>query len=239
MLSFDLSEEQQMIRDTVGAFAREQIRPAARAADESGEIPAALVAQGLATRVWCSGPIPENFGGNGDTRSATTGAIVAEELAYRRSLDRAPRAGAASVRVSDARDGHRRTARSAISNASPVRPSPPRPPPLMEPRFDFDPQAMTTVARRDGNGFVLNGAKCMRAARRRVRHAPGYAAASARTTTGVDGFLLARDTPGLTFPSARKTWASRRSRLTTLELKDCRVGAEARLGGEGGTDFRG
>ena len=49
MLSFDLSEEQQMIRDTVGAFAREQIRPAARAADESGEIPAALVDTGLAT----------------------------------------------------------------------------------------------------------------------------------------------------------------------------------------------
>ena len=57
MLSFDLSEEQQMIRDTVGAFAREQIRPAARPADESGEIPAALVAQAWQLGL-VQGPIP-------------------------------------------------------------------------------------------------------------------------------------------------------------------------------------
>ena len=62
MLSFDLSEEQQMIRDTVGAFAREQIRPAARAADESGEIPAALVTQAWQLGL-VQGPIPESLGG--------------------------------------------------------------------------------------------------------------------------------------------------------------------------------
>jgi len=39
MIDFELSEEQQMIRDSVGAFAREEIRPAARPADESGAIP--------------------------------------------------------------------------------------------------------------------------------------------------------------------------------------------------------
>ncbi len=40
MIDFELSEEQQMIRDSVGAFAREEIRPAARPADETGAIPA-------------------------------------------------------------------------------------------------------------------------------------------------------------------------------------------------------
>ena len=45
MVDFELSEEQQMIRDTVGSFAREQIRPAARPADESGSIPAGLVSK--------------------------------------------------------------------------------------------------------------------------------------------------------------------------------------------------
>jgi alkylation response protein AidB-like acyl-CoA dehydrogenase len=43
MISFELSDEQKMIRDTVAAFANEQIRPAARPADESGEIPADLI----------------------------------------------------------------------------------------------------------------------------------------------------------------------------------------------------
>ena len=40
MIGFSLSEEQQMIRDTVAAFATEEIRPAARPADESGSNPA-------------------------------------------------------------------------------------------------------------------------------------------------------------------------------------------------------
>ena len=68
MLSFDLSEEQQMIRDTVGAFAREQMRPAARAADESGEIPADLIRRRGNWRL-VQGPIPESFGGNGERAS--------------------------------------------------------------------------------------------------------------------------------------------------------------------------
>ena len=64
MIDFELSEEQQMIRDSVGAFAREEIRPAARPADESGTIPAALI-----SKAWqfgfVSGAIPEKFGGGG------------------------------------------------------------------------------------------------------------------------------------------------------------------------------
>src|ERR1700675_4171294 len=81
MIDFEPSEEQQMIRDSVGAFARDEIRPAARPADESGDIPAALV-----QKAWqfgfVSGAIPEKFGGGGDARSAVTGAIVPEELGF-------------------------------------------------------------------------------------------------------------------------------------------------------------
>ena len=81
MIDFELTEEQQMIRDTVGAFAREEIRPAARPADETGKIPAALIAKAWQLGL-VSGAIPEKFGGDGDARSAVTGAIVAEELGY-------------------------------------------------------------------------------------------------------------------------------------------------------------
>jgi alkylation response protein AidB-like acyl-CoA dehydrogenase len=81
MIDFELSEEQQMIRDAVGGFAREEIRAAARPADESGAIPSDLIA-----KAWqfgqVSGSLPENLGGGGDARSAVTGAIVAEELAF-------------------------------------------------------------------------------------------------------------------------------------------------------------
>ena len=81
MISFDLSEEQRMIRDTIVAFAAEEIRPEARNADESGDISPALIAK---TWELClvRGAIPEQFGGCGDDRSAVTGVIAAEELAY-------------------------------------------------------------------------------------------------------------------------------------------------------------
>src|SRR6266446_4891102 len=81
MINFELDEEQAMIRDTVAAFAREEIRPAARPADEEGRIPPQLI-----DKAWelglVRGPIPEAYGGYGDARSAVTGAVVAEELAW-------------------------------------------------------------------------------------------------------------------------------------------------------------
>src|SRR5271167_2267252 len=81
MISFDLTEEQRMIRDTVVAFARDELRPAAREADETGEIPLPLIEQAWELGL-VRGAIPEQFGGYGDARSAVTGAIVAEELAF-------------------------------------------------------------------------------------------------------------------------------------------------------------
>src|SRR5271155_5224822 len=81
MIGFDLSDEQKMIRETVGAFANEEIRPVARPADESGAIPPALIAKGWELGL-VRGAIPEEFGGYGDARSAVTGAIAVEELAY-------------------------------------------------------------------------------------------------------------------------------------------------------------
>ena len=43
MVSFEPSEEQQIVRDTVANFARDEIRPVAREADESGNIPPSLI----------------------------------------------------------------------------------------------------------------------------------------------------------------------------------------------------
>src|SRR5579883_3673904 len=81
MIDFELSDEQKMVRETVGAFARERIRPAARQADESESIPQELIQQ-----AWQLGlgrePIPEELGGFGGKRSVLTGAVAVEELAY-------------------------------------------------------------------------------------------------------------------------------------------------------------
>src|SRR5262245_10181889 len=81
MLNFQPTEEQQLIRDTVASFAGEQIRPAARDADETGQIPGALVQQAWELGLVQSS-IPEAFGGAGGSPSALTGALVCEELGW-------------------------------------------------------------------------------------------------------------------------------------------------------------
>ena len=81
MVNFKPTEEQELIRDTMAGFAREVLRPQAREADESCDVPASVV-----ERAWELGlvqnSIPEAQGGYGNGRSAVRSAIKLEELAY-------------------------------------------------------------------------------------------------------------------------------------------------------------
>src|SRR5581483_11593587 len=142
MINFELDDDQKLIRETVAAFAAEQIRPAARAADESGVIPPELVAKGHELGL-VRGAIPEAYGGYGDARSAVTGAIVMEELAWG-DLAIAVHLLAPRLLVTPLAQDQFVAATAALN----------------EPRFDFDPAAMKTVARREGQDFVLSGVKC-------------------------------------------------------------------------------
>ncbi|WP_158887028.1 acyl-CoA dehydrogenase family protein [Amycolatopsis anabasis] len=80
---FDLtpSEEQQMIVETVGEFAAEQLRPAAADADAKLQPPEGLLSRAAELGVTQIG-IPEELGGVGTERSVVTGALVAEALAH-------------------------------------------------------------------------------------------------------------------------------------------------------------
>ncbi len=80
---FDLtpSEDQQMIVETVGEFAAEQLRPAAAEADEKLSPPDGLLTRAAELGVTLIG-IPEELGGAGAERSVVTNALVAEALAH-------------------------------------------------------------------------------------------------------------------------------------------------------------
>lgn len=80
---FDLTpdEDQQLIVQTVGKFAEEILRPAARDADEAVAYPPGLIAK--ATELGISAiNIPEDFDGIAAHRSSVTNVLVAEALAY-------------------------------------------------------------------------------------------------------------------------------------------------------------
>lgn len=81
MINFALSEEQEQIRDMLNAFARNELGPRARAADESRSAPADLL-----DAAWELGltalSIPESYGGGGAPRSAMTSVLCLEATGY-------------------------------------------------------------------------------------------------------------------------------------------------------------
>src|SRR5260221_7073618 len=193
MISFDLTEEQRMIRDTVVAFAAAEIRPAARPADETGAIPPALIEQAWELGL-VRGVIPEEFGGYGDARSAVTGAIVAEELAFG-DLSIAihalsPRLLAFPVMEFGTTNQRPRILKDFAGDNFATRTVA-----MAEPRFDFDASALDTTAEPDAEGFILNGAKCCVPLADESNTILVFAATNRDTGfSGVDGFLVPRTT---------------------------------------------
>ena len=233
MIDFELSEEQQMIRDTVGAFAIEQMRPAAREADETGKIPEDLIAKLWELGVVVQSAIPEKFGGAGDTRSAVTGAVIAEELGYGDMSialhAMAPRLFAFPIlEMGTEEQRERHLKKFAADKFVPATAA------LMEPRFDFDPNMLATTVRREGAGLMLNGRKCFVPLAAESDSMLVYAAAD---SDKVESFIVERNTPGLKVLEREKNMGFKALATYGVELKDCKVGPEARLGGEGGLNF--
>ncbi len=236
MISFDLSEEQQMIRDTVVAFAADEIRPAARAADETGAIEPGLIGKAWELGL-VRGAIPEQFGGYGDARSAVTGALVAEELAFGDLAiavhTLAPRllaypviefgTDAQRARLLKPFGGDGFTAGAAA---------------LIEARFDFDASALDTIATADGAGFVLNGAKCCVPLAAASDAILVFAATNRDAGFGgVDAFIVARGAAGMTISDREQNMGLKGLATYEVKLENCRLGSDARLGGNQGINF--
>ncbi len=235
MISFELTEEQRMILDTVEAFARDEIRPAARAADEEGRVPAEVV-----RKIWelglVRGVLPEEFGGDGGQRSAVTGAVAGEALAYGdlaiaiHSL--APRLAAYPILEMGTDEQRARYlpafAQSEFHAGTAA---------LMEPRWDFDVLSIAASAARDGAGYKLNGDKCYIPLASESEFVLVYASSNP-PTGAVDAFLVPRGCSGMTVGEREKIMGIKALPTYGISLRDCTVDAQARLGGERGIDFR-
>jgi acyl-CoA dehydrogenase len=235
MIGFDLTDEQRMIRETVMTFAAEEIRPAARSADEGGEVPADLIAKSWDLGLVC-GPIPEIYGGYGDTRSAISGAVIAEELAcgdLALALHMlAPRLSAFPV-LEMGTEVQREVILKPLCTGNFIAGSAA----LMEPRYDYDAAALATVATRDGGGFILNGAKCYAPLAAESSSILIFASDGQPGFDHVEGFIIDRATSGLTLSPPEKNMGIKALNTYEVKLENCRVGVETRLGGEAGSNF--
>jgi alkylation response protein AidB-like acyl-CoA dehydrogenase len=236
MVSFQPSEDQQLIRDTVAAFAKEQVRPLAHEADETGEIPSSVIQHGWDLGIVQSA-IPEAYGGAGDTRSAVTGALIAEELA---SADLsialhllAPRLVVYPVLDMGTAEQKERVLKTYVGAEFRAGSAA-----VMEPCYDFDLAALTATAKRDNGAYVLNGAKCYVPLGNQAEHLLVYARTENREGyDAVSGFLVDKGTPGLKVVEREKNMGLKGLETDELVLENCRVTAANRLGGDAGCDF--
>ncbi|TNH30063.1 acyl-CoA dehydrogenase [Micromonospora orduensis] len=96
---------------------------------------------------------------------------------------------------------------------------------LTEPDHGSDPASMATRARRDGDDWLLNGGKMW------ITNAPiaDVAVIWARTDSGVRGFAVPMDTPGVTAREIRRKMSLRASVTGEIVLDDVRLPADAQL----------
>lgn len=235
MISFKLSEEQQLARDSVLDYAKEALAPAARAIDEAGAMPAEALQQGHELGL-VSAAIPEAYGGGGGERSAITSAVVLESLGYG-CASQAAAIMAPSLFVNPLIDfGTEEQKKELLPlftgpryHAATLA--------LHETQFAFSAQRMQTKAERRGNGFVLNGVKRLVP----MAGASSHILVLAQTGAGIDGvdaFIVPRDAKGLTVEPESGQMGLKPVPHGKVTLTNVELAGSARLGGDQGADAR-
>jgi butyryl-CoA dehydrogenase len=229
-MDLELSASQQAFLDSVTAFAREHVAPAASAVDETGAFPLGLVRKafdlGLAAVT-----VPTELGGGG--RDCVSYALAVESLA-RASATLAVIVAVQNSLVaepiakfgSDAQKAEwlpRLTSGRSIGAFA-----------LSETNAGSDAANQQTTARSDDRGYVLNGRKVWVANAEAGELAIVFAATQPGAGgRGVSAFLVPMDTPGLMRVAAADSLGVRGLGCMDLELTDVRVPGTAMLGGAG------
>ena len=229
MVGFDLSPEQEALREMSHKFAVNEIRPHAAEWDRDGIFPLDLLRKafdlGLTT-----GFIPEDLGGQGLTLLDTC--ILEEEISW----------GCAGVATSMNANalalGPILLAGTEAQKRSFVHPFATEfrfaSFCLTEPGAGSDPGGIATTARRDGGGYVLSGRKCFIT---NGAHASQYTVFASTDRSlghrGLSAFVVPRETPGVTTGKKEDKMGQRASETSDVLFEDVRVPEANRLGAEG------
>ncbi|HEY0392464.1 MAG TPA: acyl-CoA dehydrogenase family protein [Solirubrobacterales bacterium] len=158
---FDISpdDEQQMLQEGVRDFAEAKVRPVAKQADFDKATPTELLAQANELGINMLG-VPEELGGVMHEQAAVTSVLIGEALAHGDMgiayAALAPGAVATAI-------GHWGTAEQEATYlpAFTGEDTPAAALAILEPKPLFDPLALGTTARRDGEDWILDGTKSL------------------------------------------------------------------------------
>jgi butyryl-CoA dehydrogenase len=229
-MDFNLTEEHQLIRQSVREFCDRYVCPIADEVDQEPRFPAETVKK-LAEQDWLGIPYPVEYGGAGSDYLSYV--IVVEELSR------------ACATTGFTLECHSCLAEFPLFKFGTEEQKKKYLTPLCkgemlgsfaltEPGAGTDAAAGTTTAVLDGNEWVLNGSKIF------ISNAPvaGVIIVFAMTdkskgTKGISAFIVPAGTPGLEIGRHLNKMGIRGSLTAEVYLKDCRIPKENLLGGEG------
>ena len=231
-MDFDLSPEQELIRDTVRTFARERVEPVAAELDRDGRFPYELVAE-LAELGLMGLPIPEEYGGaGGDTLSY---AIAVEELTRIDSSVAITMAahtslGTMPILLYGTEEQKRRWLPDLASGRRLAAFG------LTEPDAGSDAGATRTTAELLDGSWIVNGSKLF------ITNAGtditwGVTITARTGDDEISNIVVENETPGYTISTPMKKLGWRASDTRELAFEDCAV-PEENLLGERGAGFR-
>jgi alkylation response protein AidB-like acyl-CoA dehydrogenase len=228
-----LSEEQQLMRDTLRRFADEEMLPAARHADDASAPPEGFL-EAFEELGAISMAVPESLGGTAERMSAVSQMLVAEDLAQGDMglafAALAPSSFVSAVAHWGDPDQHSRLIPPFVDGGGASATVA-----VIEPQPLFDPHALRMKAKKRSGDYVLSGEKSMVALASRAKW---FLVAADLPKVGPRFFVVERDTPGVEVVS-EPTMGLRSAALGRLKLDGVRVPREALLGGEAATEEEG
>jgi acyl-CoA dehydrogenase len=229
MIDFSLTEEQVQLQELARKFAREEVIPKAATHDQTGEFPHETV-----RKAWEIGlmntHVPTEYGGAG--LGVLDGCLITEEFAYGctgiATAMEANGLAAAPVIVAgneeQKKDFLGRLTREPLFAAYCV----------TEPGAGSDVAGIRTSAKRVGDDYVINGEKMWitNASVANWYFLLAYTDPSAKHR-GMSGFIVPRETPGITVGKKEKNLGQRASDTRGITFEDVKLPAKYLLGKEG------
>ena len=229
-MKFDLTEEQQMIREMARSFAEREVRPKAAELDETGRYPEELVKK-MAELGLMGVAVPEQWGGAG--MDYVSYAIAMEEIS------RACASTAVIMSVNNSlvcdpiysfgTDAQKAKYLTPLAQGELLGCFA-----LSEPGTGSDAAAQTCSIKRDGDHYLVNGTKNF------ITNGPQADICvligmtdSSKGVRGITALIVEMTTPGCEVGKIEDKMGIRASGTSSIIFEDCRVPAENLLGAEG------
>jgi acyl-CoA dehydrogenase len=231
MYSFEPTEEQKMLIDTVSRFANSNLRPASHDADEETQIPINLIKKGWELGV-LQASTPESYGGFGE-HSAVTGVLSAEEMAYGDLAGTlsvmSPGLFAIPVLLAGSEQQKNEYLPSIVeSDWSPYTAA------LIEPYYGYDPNDLKTKATLAGDSILVFGEKTYVPFAKESKTMIVYASLEGKT----QGFIIPNDLSGIIIGERQKMLGINALPVYPVKFDSVRIPITNQLGGEAGHEFQ-